>query len=382
MQELKELIKKYNEGTCTAEEKAFVENWYQFFDLKNSAELPQSELFDLKEQVWHSMQNEQKVIELNTISHTPHRRRWYYLAAAVATASILGLGIFNFYFREAEKTGLLPVPEKISSVDVAPGTSKAQLVLGSGKIVDLSAQNEGSFTEADGTVIDRQSGKLIYKQGDAAASETTYNTLLVPKGGEYQLLLSDGSKVWMNAASSLRYPTRFGKKERLLYLSGEAYFDVKRDTKLPFKVVTEEGVVVEVLGTKFNVMSYNDENSVKTALESGSVKVVRKDQSVLLSPSQVGEWQKENKNLNVKDGDLDKILAWKNGMIEFREDDIELIMRQISRWYDIEIVYSGRKSQGRYSGSIRRQSKLSKVLEILKEGGVQCHLEGRKLVVE
>ncbi|MBL7696974.1 MAG: FecR family protein [Chitinophagaceae bacterium] len=380
MQELKELIRKYNEGTCTAEEKAFVESWYQLFDLRKGEELPQSELLDLKEQVWLSMQNKQKAVELSVVSKTPHYRRWYYVAAAVVAAAILGLSVFQFYFREGDQP-LRPVQEEIAGGDVAPGTSKAQLVLGNGKVVDLSAQNEGLLTEADGTVIDRQSGRLIYNQNDGEL-ESTYNTLIVPKGGEYQLLLSDGSKVWMNAASSLRYPTRFNRKERLLYLDGEAYFDVKRNTKLPFKVVTEDGVVVEVLGTKFNVMSYNDEKSVKTALESGSVKVVSRNKSVLLSPSQVGEWQKENKNLNVQEGDLDKILAWKNGMIEFRDDDIELIMRQISRWYDIEIVFTGRKSQGRYSGSIRRQSQLSKVLEILKAGGVQCYLEGRKLIVE
>ena len=327
MQELKELIKKYNEGTCTAEEKAFVENWYQFFDLKNTEELPQNELLALKDQVWLSMHNEQKVVELKSSSKTSFRR-WYYIPAAAVTAAILGLVVFQFYFKATDKPEV-SVQEQSSGVDIAPGSSKAQLVLGNGKVVGLGALNEGSLTEADGTVIDRQSGKLIYKRGDDNASIITYNTLLVPRGGEYQLLLSDGSKVWLNAASSLKYPTRFGKKERLLYLSGEAYFDVKRDTKLPFKVVTEDGVVVEVLGTKFNVMSYNDEKSVNTTLESGSVKVVKQNQSVLLRPAQVGEWQKENKNVSVKEGDLDKVLAWKNGMIEFREDEIEMIMRQI-----------------------------------------------------
>jgi ferric-dicitrate binding protein FerR (iron transport regulator) len=187
----------------------------------------------------------------------------------------------------------------------------------------------------------------------------------------------------MNAASSLRFPTRFIAKERVVELTGEAYFEVAKNAKMPFKVVTSQKMTVEALGTKFDVMAYEDELSIKAALAEGSVRVTSDDHhSVLLSPFQLAEWEQGKSSLKVKEADLDKILAWKNGMIEFGKDDLSSIMRQLSRWYDVQVRFEGKISGKRYSGSIRRQSKLSQVLAILKEAGVECRLEGKILIVD
>lgn len=387
MQKLEELIAKYNEGTCSPEEKTFVEQWYQFFDWKNPPEgLSENELLLLKEQVWLSVKNKRKItlpatLAENAIPRVHRIPLWRYAVAVMIIAAIAGIGLFRYYSNL--KQTVVPVSAKILPVkDLPPGASKAKLLLANGKAVTLDSIQDISLTEADGTIIDQQSGRLVYKGKSNAASETSFNTLVVPRGGEYQLILADGTKVWMNAASSLRYPTMFVAKERIVYLSGEAYFEVAKNAKMPFKVITDNGMTVEALGTKFDIMAYDDERSVKAALAEGSVRVTNQDNAVLLSPSQLAEWQKGKRNLRVDEADMDKILAWKNGMIEFGEDDLPSIMRQLSRWYDVEVSFAGHELNKRYIGSIRRQSKLSQVLEILKEAGVECSLEGRKLVVE
>ncbi|MBL7736278.1 MAG: FecR family protein [Chitinophagaceae bacterium] len=385
MEELKDLIRKYNEGACSPEEKAFVEHWYQFFDWKSAEEASDAELLQMKEEVWALLKDKGNINTYEPaeklISPIRHFRPWRYLTAAMIIAAVAGIGLFRFYFNDRKAAEPISTAESVS-FDPAPGASKARLILADGKALALDSLATGSLTEADGTVIDQQSGRLVYKKNKNAPDEIVFNTLVVPRGGEYQLLLSDGSKVWLNAASSIRYPTRFASTERVVYLNGEAYFDVEKNTKSPFKVITEDGAMIEALGTRFDVMAYDDEKSVKAVLESGIVRVTRENRAVLLSPRQEAEWQREKKDLRVKEADLEKTLAWKNGMIQFREDDIASIMRQIARWYDVEVIFSGQRSGGRYNGYIRRQSKLSKVLEILKEAGVQCRLENRKLIVE
>ena len=235
--------------------------------------------------------------------------------------------------------------------------------------------------EKDGTLIDKQSGTLVYDDGAAHNGKILFNTLSTPRGGEYQLVLPDGSKVWLNAASSLRFPTRFEGKQRTVFLNGEAYFEVAKNAKMPFQVMLDDGMTVEVLGTHFNIMSYGDEKEVRTTLAEGIVKVTKMKKSVLLSPSKQAVMLKADQSLIVSDANVDKALAWKDGMIEFDGDELPYIMRQLSRWYDVDVYFLGEVPKGTYNGSIRRQAPLSKVLEILKLAGVQFKLENKKLMV-
>jgi ferric-dicitrate binding protein FerR (iron transport regulator) len=387
MEKLGELIDKYAKGDCSPEEKALVEQWYQFLDWKNPPEeLPLEELEQFKEEVWLSICEKRKgnpphkTIERN-ISIARRSVLWRYIAAAVIFAAIAGIGSTVFYFNNKHQASI-PTVTQIPVPDIMPGASKAQLLLDDGKVIVLDSAQDTSLTEKDGTTIDQQSGKLIYKGSGHAPGVQVFNTLHVPKGGEYQLVLDDGTKVWMNAASSLRYPTRFITNERLVFLDGEAFFEVAKNKSKPFRVITKDSLKVEALGTRFNIMSYADERSVTAALEEGSVRVSKNRNAVVLTPAHLAEWHRQNNNLRVYEADLEKILAWKNGMIEFREDDLAYIMRQISRWYDVEVSFSGDIPKGRYSGYIRRQSRLSQLLEILKESGVKCRTEGKKLIVE
>ncbi|MBK7288921.1 MAG: FecR domain-containing protein [Chitinophagaceae bacterium] len=193
-------------------------------------------------------------------------------------------------------------------------------------------------------MIKLDDGQLAYNT-EGVAGEVVYNTISTPRGGQYQLTLADGSKVWLNAASTLRFPATFSGTERKVELTGEGYFEVAKNAAMPFKVGLENGVEVEVLGTHFNVMSYSDDEQIKTTLVEGKVKVLNGDNNVILSPNQQAQFTKGNKSLLVdKDADVNKAIAWKNGLFDFDNDNIVDILRQLSRWYDVQIQYVGNMS--------------------------------------
>jgi len=218
-----------------------------------------------------------------------------------------------------------------------------------------------------------------------------YNTITTPRGGQYQVMLSDGSKVWLNAASSLHFPTSFTGQQRIVELTGEAYFEVAHvsavgeKNKLPFivKIITASGArrEVEVLGTHFNINAYNDESVVKTTLLEGSVKMTQESGSTLLIPGQQAQLN-SNGDVNIlKDADMDEAIAWKNGMFQFKKVDIKTIMRQIARWYDVDIEYQKNVDEKFYA-EISRNTNVSNVFRILEEtGGVHFVIEGKKVVV-
>ena len=262
-----------------------------------------------------------------------------------------------------------------------PGTSKAQLMLGDGSIISLDSSKTLQLTEKDGTHIDKISGKLVYNDTLSSNKKTLFNILSTPRGGEYALELHDGSKVWLNAASTLRFPTRFKGNDRTVYLQGEAYFEVAKNTKMPFRIKLEHELTVEVVGTHFNIMGYGDEDEVRTTLEEGRVKVMNQTKSVSLSISKQAVMKKSDQSLVVSKADVDKALAWKNGMIEFDDDGLPYIMRQLSRWYDVDVSFTGDIPTGKYKGVIRRKVPLSNVLEILRVAGVKFKVEGKKVTV-
>lgn len=308
-------------------------------------------------------------------------RRWWRVAAAAVI--ILGIGATVWYRYAGQQSATEEIAKNEKSwQNVKPGSSKAQLKLADGSIVTLDSVQTTQLKEKDGTIIDKGQGKLVYDDASSKGEEILFNTLSTPRGGEYQLVLPDGSKVWLNAASSLRFPTKFGGKERKVFLTGEAYFEVAKNAKQPFKVSVNE-MEVEVLGTHFNVMAYDDENTMKTTLVEGKVKVSQAANSVQVLPYQQAILKKNSRSLSVDDADVEEAIAWKNGLFQFNENDILSIMRQLSRWYDVEVSFSGQIPQGHYSGSIRRQSNISQVLAMLElPGGVQFTIEGKKVVVK
>lgn len=387
IQYLQDLIRKYNLDKCTEDEKLLLEQWYQSFEWNQSDnDIKHDELIHLREEVFHGIKSRMAPSSGNQTVETDFGKTrslffWWRFAAAAMVIITAGFFIYNFSANKKHDISITPALINEIPTDIKPGSSIAQLILADGSVVSLDSAGTLQLKEKDGTLIHKQSGKLIYDQAALTTSDVLFNTLSIPRGGEYQVVLPDGTKVWMNAASTLRYPTRFTGNERKVFLNGEAYFEVVKNARMPFRVIVDTDMTVQVLGTHFNIKAYSDEDEVKTTLVEGLVKVSNKMNTVMLSPSKQAAWGKIDQRLTVSEADVEKETAWKNGMIEFREDNLPYIMKQISRWYDVDVILTGNYPDGNYSDSIRRQSTLLQVLEILKAAGVQFKMEGKKLTI-
>jgi ferric-dicitrate binding protein FerR (iron transport regulator) len=311
-------------------------------------------------------------------------RIWFFrLAAAAIIIGVLAAGTYVLLkdgsSKQIAKTENL-IQNK-SNNDVLPGKNTAILTLSDGSTVVLDEVQNGTVsTQGNTKVLKLDNGMLSYNTLNHKTSEILYNTIATPKGGQYQLVLSDGSKVWLNAASSLRFPATFAGKERKVELLGEAYFEVAKNAAMPFKVKTE-GMEVEVLGTHFNINSYEDESSARTTLLEGSVKINHGNTSDLLKPGQQAKLNRDGEIKIINDADVDEAVAWKEGKFQFDRADIHDVMRQIARWYDVSVDYKGIVSS-HFGGTISREVNLSQVLKMLElTGELKFEIEGRHVMV-
>jgi transmembrane sensor len=300
------------------------------------------------------------------ISHLVHflSTAWFRYAAAI----ILVLGVVIYVFSSRSN---LETPVITEELNKPPGKDRAILILSDGREIVLDNSNTENIS--DGSIsIKKSDGVLTYNPMLISdAKSITYNTMNTPRGGQYQLVLPDGSKVWLNAASSIRYPTIFHGKNRMIELIGEAYFDIKANKKMPFIVKTQNAEVL-VLGTAFNVNSYTDEPQFSTTLINGSVKVSAAgiDSKIIISSQQVQLSNSKPCILEVKDNvDIDKVVAWQKGIFAFKGVSLDVIARQLSRWYDVEIVVGNNKTK-KLSGGISKKTPLRTVLDNLEVNGV------------
>lgn len=268
--------------------------------------------------------------------------------------------------------------------DLAPGGSKAVLTLGDGSQVILEDAQNGSLVTQGAVSITKKDGQLIYSKSTADAP-VFYNVITTPKGGQYQLTLEDGSKVWLNAASSIRFPTTFQEKERKIEITGEAYFEIAKDPLRPFKVLFETPLgtksEVAVLGTRFNIMCYKDETAAKTTLVEGSVMISNSRNTTVLKPAQQASIKGDEAIGVLSNVNIDEVIAWKNGYFEFYAANLQDVMRQVGRWYDVEIGYEGKIPERKFGGKISRESKASEVLKILELSQVKFRIEDKKIIV-
>lgn len=325
---------------------------------------------------------EKLVEKMHTVEDTPvrpmyARRKWGW-AAAIA---VILLGSATYFLLQHP---VAPVKAPLAITDVAPGSNKAVLTLGDGSVVTLdSADNK--VLQQGATAIRQQGGILQYDVQEQAAS-ASINTLVTPRGGQYQLILPDGSKVWLNAASSLRYPTAFNESARTVELQGEAYFEISTQKtgngeKVPFFVKTGK-MEVEVLGTHFNVMAYPDEQGISTTLLEGAVRLRNDNMNTLIKPGEQGILDSRTNAFKVQPANTDKIMSWKNGIFNFQDNNLAEVMRQLSRWYDIDVVYEKGIPDIVFEGRMGRDLKLSVVLSFLEKSGVHFKLlDNRKLIV-
>ena len=369
------LIEKYLKGTASPEEIDTIENYYAHFssdpDITDS--LNEKKASELKANLRQKIDAKIKRAEKPVIPL--YKRSPFQVAAVILLFLMVGLFVTNKLKKEPEKF-------QAENYDLAPGSNKATLTLADGSKVDLASAKNGVLTAQPGSHVIKQSERLTYSTAIGnAVTAISYNTLTTPKGGQYQLTLADGTKVWLNAASSLKFPTAFTGGERVVELTGEAYFEVVHNSKKPFKVKTASQIIQDI-GTQFNVNSYADEQVAATTLVEGSVKIYDTKRQTIIKPGQQ-DMQLANGISEIKnDVDIDEVTAWKNGMFQFNNADIKTIMRQISRWYDVDVEYSGQVPTSTYHGRISRNSNASAVLKILELSGIDFTMERGKIIVK
>lgn len=321
------------------------------------------------------------IMENKRAKEIPVYKKWWRAAAAVLFIGLAGGTAFLLYNQQA-----VPPATAVNSKpmhNVVPGGNKAVLTLGDGSQITLDSAGSGAIaSQGNMQVIKLSGGQLAYNavNGPKDARIVSYNTLSTPRGGQFQIILPDGTKVWLNAASSLRYPTTFAGTEREVQLIGEAYFEVAKMNGMPFSVKVKD-MEVQVLGTHFNVMAYQDETSIRTTLLEGAVRISHDAQLTSLHPGQQAQLRSTGEMKVLDDVDVEGIVAWKNGYFQFNRESLAGIMRQVSRWYDADIEYEGKVPQRQFGGKIARNSSIDEVLKILELSNVHFRIEGKKITI-
>ena len=351
-------------------------------------------LYQTRNKVWKRI--EEKLSEPKVISIRRRRWRWTAVAAIIIPIAI-GIGTISYeLFIKDSITDIAQIPsqEERFKNDVAPGGNKALLTLADGRIITLDNAQNGTLAKQGHTqVIKMDNGQLLYNDSLAQTVKSgrdstifkfenfQINTLTTPRGGQYQLTLADGTKAWLNAASGITFPSAFTGNERRVKIKGEVYFEVAENKKMPFIVEINDQAEVKVLGTRFNINAYNDEATIRTTLLEGSVSVSSSlNSSVILMPGEQASLSEKNE-LHVEKVEINEIIAWKKGIFQFNETDLKIVMRQLARWYDVEVVFRGEIPVQRFGGAISRKSNLSQVLKMLEISGVYFEIEGRKVII-
>ncbi len=373
------LAEKWLNGTITPEEKNEFDRWYNSFDdTVYETDSSKGEI-QLRERI------KKQIFSQAHITHPdkqPIRSLYYWLGLAAALLLFAAAGAWFF-------TSTKPAPghySRYKKQDLLPGSDKATLTLAGGRIIMLNNASDGPIASEGVVEISKAAGgKVIYNSAAITARQKgnafTYNTLTTPRGGQYSLTLTDGTKVWLNAASSIKFPTSFAGNSREVTVTGEAYFEVAHNPARPFRVIINNQQI-EVLGTHFNVNAYADEPDIKTTLLEGSVKVINKNRTATLYPGQQALVDHAGTVIAVKTlPNAHEIIAWKNGFFEFNQASTATIMRQVARWYDVEVTYSGKLPDKTFSGTIARDVNASQLLEILSYSGLHFKIEGKKIMV-
>lgn len=309
--------------------------------------------------------------------------KWKWAAAAAVIILAVTAG-YRWFADKPESPDLVSKPTR--RIDVEPGKEGAVLILADGQQVVLDSMQNGLVATQSGMNAVLRNGELHYAQGKEPAGEMVYNTISVPNGRVFHLQLPDGTKVWINSASSIRYPVAFTGNQRQVEITGEAYFDVAKKPKMPFRVRVNDKAEVEVLGTEFNINSYDNEDFISTTLLEGSVKVTGRhigasgeQFSKILTPGQ--QLQLTEKNGIIQEPDIAKVVAWKNGLFNFEGMELKQVMKQIARWYDVEIVYKGKAPDVKFYGKISRDISLAGLIKGFEGSGVHMMIEQNKRLV-
>jgi ferric-dicitrate binding protein FerR (iron transport regulator) len=377
--QFKTLSEKYLQGKTTVEETRMLYEWYESFD--DTLIYLEEEELQLKNRLWEKLRPDKFPAEIAPevirLKKRANSRLWYAAAAVLFLAISIAIAIS--FRHDANSYNL----EMAKAAKFRPGANKAILTLSNGKAIVLAGQETKEVRDKGNRLIAHNEKKeLDYQVGrpSKAYSANETNTLTTARGGQYKVVLPDGTQVWLNAASSITYPLAFRANERKVEMTGEAYFEVAKDAARPFRVYSGKQVV-EVLGTHFNINAYPDEPAVKTTLLEGKVKVTAGSNQLSLIPGEQSQMSIASLTLN-QGVDLEEITAWRNGYFVFNHEHIESIMRKISRWYDVDVEYKGPVSEDWFGGTVSRDKDASETLRKLElTGQIHFKIEGRRIIV-
>ncbi|MBC8984596.1 FecR family protein [Pedobacter sp. N36a] len=377
---LKYLLARYHNSSCTEQELAELNQWYE----QLGTDSKQINYWisqaggegQLAEELFKNFNKKIKSAKNSFFSWS-----WQISAAVIFILLTVGSLFYSMF------TSPVGVHTEIVQSAILPGENKAVLTLADGTRVVLDDSENGEISRQNGVLITKtDSGTLAYKTSKmptVTPNKMAYNTLYVPRGGQYKVMLSDGTNVWINSESTLYFPVTSNGKDRQVRLKGEAYFEVAHNKQLPFKVSTGNQLV-QVLGTNFNIKGYPEDTNIYTTLLKGSVKLhqLSSGHSRILAPGQQAKITENRKEIDISQVKTDQEVAWKNGYFLFNNQDIKSVMKTISRWYDVDVIYKNTPGEDRFGGTFSRNSNLSELLGNLEElGNVHFQIEQRSIIV-
>jgi transmembrane sensor len=375
------LYEKYIAGQCSVEEIRSLMQYKDEFELKK---LPWSAEMGNRNEIKALLLNRLHAQIKTNVPQGGNVFRKLVIAASILIALSIGFLLLSDYKKKQSTKEQKFAKHSVPKPVISPGGNRAVLILANGNMVNLDGTDRGVLsTQGTAQVTKLSNGKLIYKETAQTRNKglVAYNTIATPRGGQYQLTLTDGTKVWLNAASSLKFPTTFSGSERLVELTGEAYFEVAKNKSMPFKVVAN-GININVLGTHFNVMAYQDESTVQTTLLEGAVKLTKDGAEATLIPGEQGMINTNGQNFTVRNVKVEDVVSWKDGSFNFENENIKTIMRQVSRWYDVDIAYEGTLAKQNFGGSVSKFKDISFLLKTLElTGTIHFKIDGRRITV-
>lgn len=377
------LYQKYINGQCSPAEMDMLNNYrdeMKLLDDKWEDDLIGQD--EVGERIWQRLSESRKVVR-PLAGRKDIAFKWYKVAAAAVIILSAGLWMIKHNKKAVHTSQLVKAPSR----GILPGGNKAYLTMANGTRIVLDSAKNGNLAAQSGiTLTKTKNGLVVYHfSGNAnqqvPGSAPEFNTITTPVGGQYQVELEDGTKVWLNSMSSLRFPVAFNGNERNVELTGEAYFEVAKNKYKPFNVQAA-GTRVQVLGTHFNINAYKDNEYLTTTLLEGSVRMVHGSAMTVLTPGQQGKITTSGDQIEVKDADIEETMAWKNGFFVFHDENIVNVMKQVSRWYDIDVEYAGDVKDREFGGTVSRYKNITELLNNMElTQAIHYKIEGRRVII-
>jgi len=370
------LLTKYSDGNATDAEQRLLEEYYRRLEISSDFEITEQEQEELQLLM---LRNIKQAISPKTVTlNTKPSFKWWYAAASI----LLICSVASYMYLNNAKS--VKTDKQYAFQPIKPGSNKATLTLSNGKTLVLNAASNGLLaTQGSTKVIKGANGQIIYDAESATnvSAAADNNTITIPRGGQYQVILPDGSKVLLNAASSLTYPTAFSGNTRTVVLTGEAYFEISKNKLKPF-IVQANGTAVKVLGTHFEISAYQDDDAVTTTLLEGSVNMEKGATSTKLKPGEQGIAIHSRNTINVQQANMEQVMAWTRGQFVFNDVSIKEVMKIASRWYDVDVEYHGNVQYKKFGGTTSKYKNITELLDNMSAaGGIHYKIDGRRVIL-